>query len=199
MSEKSKLPGIICLIYFSLAAIIAIISVILLPKFSKPDAYQGFAGDFSLLNQAGKSQKLSSLPGRYRLVFFGFTNCPSICPTALSEMSQIYDRLSAAQSKQLSLVFVSVDPERDQPSIIKQYLANFAAPITGFTGSPAEIEAVTKQYGIYAEKGHIMADGNYMVNHSTLVYLVDKKGQYIANFAFNETVEMMVNKLQEYL
>ena len=145
----------------------------------KPGA-QGSAlvgGVFQLVIQDGKPVDQSLLNGKWSVVFFGFTYCPDVCPTTLQSLDLAIDRLGP-KAKNLQVVFVSVDPERDTPQLIKSYLANEAFPkeVIGLTGAPEQVAAAAKAYRVFYEKS---GEGpGYLINHSTAAYLMDPTGRF---------------------
>jgi protein SCO1 len=140
-------------------------------------ATSAVGGPFSLTDVNGKPFSDKDLKGAPFAVFFGFTHCPDICPTKLFEMSEVLKATGAGGSK-LRALFITVDPERDTPEILKNYLGSFDPRIIGLTGSSADLAAVTKAYRAYAKKVPLK-DGDYTMDHTALVYLMDKKGLFI--------------------
>lgn len=133
-------------------------------------------GPFALTTADGKTLRDTDLQGTPFVVFFGFTHCPDICPTKLFEMSEVL-RASGERGKPFRALFVSIDPERDTPEVLKSYLGSFDTRIIGLTGDRAAIEAMTKAYRAYAKKVPTK-DGDYTMDHSTLVYLMNKRGEF---------------------
>ncbi len=143
-----------------------------LPELKKLD----FGDDFFLTDQHGASFDSRALRGRVVLLFFGFTTCPDACPTTLSKLSQVYDLLGEAR-EQLQVVWVSVDPERDTPDRIKAYLEYWQMPVIGLTGTPEEVNRVAAGgYGVYYKRSEEETEAGYLVDHTTLVYLIDPDG-----------------------
>lgn len=136
-------------------------------------------GPFSLTDQDGRTVTAGSLKGEPFLVFFGYTHCPDVCPTTLSDMTQVLQALGTA--KPAHALFITVDPERDTPAVLKDYLSSFDPRITGLTGTPEAITAVEKAYRVYAKKGP-SENGGYAMDHTSLVYLMDKDGQFAKAF-----------------
>jgi protein SCO1/2 len=137
------------------------------------------APDFSLTNQDDQPFQLSSLRGDVVLLTFGFTHCPNICPTTLANLAAIHRRLPPAEQPKVRTVFVSVDPARDTPEVLKDYVPFFDPSFVGVTGSPAEIARVAKDYGVSYENVYQQsndAKNYYTVNHSTYIYLIDARG-----------------------
>ena len=145
--------------------------------FSKPGGQQVSAvgGPFSLVDHDGRALTDRDLLGKPFIVFFGFTHCPDICPATLMEVSQALEVLGP-QAK-ISALFVSIDPERDTPALLQDYVSNFDKRIIGVTGSRDLINAMARAYRVYQRKvpGE---DGNYTMDHSTVVYLMDKRGTF---------------------
>ncbi len=141
--------------------------------------------DFTLTNQEGVSVSSTGFRGRYMLVFFGFTNCPDICPTALQNITQAMVMLGPDAEKVVP-VFITVDPERDTSQVIKEYVSSFHPSTVGLTGNEAKIREVLKSYKVYARKNTVgEADDtqDYMMDHSGYIYLMDKDGKYVTHFA----------------
>jgi len=139
------------------------------------------APDFALTDQDGKPFQFSSLRGKVVLMTFGFTHCPNICPTTLGNMSAIYRNLSPDEQKRVQIVFISVDPERDTPAVLKEYVPYFQAGFLGLTGTPDQLKAVTKDYGAFYEKQYQASDhaaDYYTVNHSAYIYLINPAGKF---------------------
>jgi protein SCO1/2 len=134
-------------------------------------------GPFQLVDQNGKAVDQHVLDGKWSAVFFGYTYCPDVCPTTLQTLAQAKADLGAA-AKNLQVVFVTVDPQRDTPAQMKAYLATpaFPQPTIGLTGSPAAVAAAAKAYRVYYQKQG--SGEGYLVNHSSIIYLMDPKGNF---------------------
>jgi len=134
-------------------------------------------GPFQLVDQDGKPIDQRLLDGKWSAVFFGYTFCPDVCPTTLQSLGAA-QRLLGSKADKLQMVFVSVDPDRDTPKQLKAYLSDaaFAKGIVGLTGTPAQVAAVAKAYGVYYAKDGSGPD--YAVNHSSAIYLMDPKGRF---------------------
>ena len=150
-----------------------------------------------LLDHNGRVVTEANFKGRPFLVFFGFTHCPDICPTALFEMSEVLKRLGPDADKTAAL-FISVDPERDTPEKLKDYVSSFHPRVFGLTGTPAEIEAVTRAYRAYAKKVPLDG-GGYTMDHSAIVYLMDKDGRFVAPFNLKRSAEQAAADLKRRL
>lgn len=135
-------------------------------------------GPFNLVDQDGRAATEADLKGKATVVFFGFTHCPDVCPTALYDITQALDALGADKDKAQAL-FVTVDPERDTPEAMKSYLSSFSPRIRGLTGSPEAVAAMVRAYRAYAKK-QPLKDGDYTMDHTAVVYLMDKTGAFVA-------------------
>jgi protein SCO1 len=160
-------------------------------------AVAAVGGPFHLEDQNGKPVSDGDMKGRPFLVFFGFTHCPDICPTSLFEMSELMKSLGK-DADRTGALFITVDPERDTPTVLKDYLANFDPHVRGLTGDPAAVEAALKAYRVYAKKVPLK-DGDYTMDHTALVYLMDKDGRFVAPFNLNQSPEAAAAQLRGYL
>jgi len=158
---------------------------------------QGFGGDFTLTNQDGKPFSLHDLKGRAVLLFFGYTSCPDMCPMTMSRIMSALDRLGPAASQVVTL-FVSVDPKRDTPAVLKEYVGSFSTPLIGLTGTDEEISHVTSSYHASYELMQTESP-NYLVNHTTAIFLIDKQGQLRQFFAYNEEPATLAAALKSVL
>jgi protein SCO1/2 len=146
----------------------------------RPGAASAVGGPFTLTDQTGATVTEKALAGKPSLVFFGYTHCPDVCPTTLYEITQLYTELGKDADK-LGAYFVTVDPERDTPEQLKLYLASFDPHIVGLTGSREALEPVLKGYRVYAKKAPT-SNGDYTMDHTALVYLMDKTGRFVGAF-----------------
>ncbi|PSC06652.1 hypothetical protein SLNSH_02260 [Alsobacter soli] len=137
-------------------------------------------GPFRLVNQDGQPVTEAVLKGKPSLIFFGFTHCPDVCPTTLQDVTQLYDALGA-KADDLKAFFISVDPERDTPELMKTYLSSFDKRIVGLTGDRPSIDAVQKAYRVFSRKVP-MEGGEYTMDHTAIVYLMDKNGRFVGGF-----------------
>jgi protein SCO1/2 len=154
-------------------------------------------GSFQLTDQAGQTVTEKSLQGRPTLIFFGFTHCPDVCPTALFEMSEVL-RAMGKDADRVNSYFVSVDPEHDTPDIIKTYLQSFDPHLKGLTGSEAQVAAMMSAYRVYAKKVPLK-DGDYTMDHTALIYLMDRDGKFVAPFNLKRTPEEAAADLKRFL
>ena len=154
-------------------------------------------GKFSLVDQNGKAFTDADLKGKWQLVFFGYTHCPDVCPTALNDLSLALDQLGA-KKQDVGIVFISVDPDRDTPAVLKSYVESFGGPIEALTGTPDEVAQAAKDYRVYYAK-HPRADGGYDMDHSALIYVMDPEGRFTATFTPDDTSDTMTARLQKLL
>lgn len=138
-------------------------------------------GTFELTDSAGKRRTDAEFRGKPMLVFFGFTHCPDFCPTALYAVSQAMAALGR-DADRLTVLFVTVDPERDTPAALAAYAANFDPRIVWLTGSEAEIAAIVRAYRVYRVKKPLAKPGEYTIDHSTYLYLMGRDGKFVTHF-----------------
>jgi protein SCO1/2 len=156
-------------------------------------------GPFTLVDQAGKTVTDQDFRGRYMLVFFGFTHCPDICPAELQVMSAALDELGP-KADQVVPVFITLDPERDTQAAMAAYVKNFSPRFVGLTGSPEAIAAAAKGYRVaYSKFQQDKSTSDYSIDHSALVYLMGKDGEYITHFAYGTPASKMTETLRRYL
>jgi protein SCO1 len=151
---------------------------------------------FTMLASDGRAVTSAELSGRPYLVFFGYTHCPDLCPTTLSDISAVFKELGP--DKKIAAVFITVDPERDAADVMKTYLENFDARIVGLTGDPLKTEAIARAFRVYARKVPGGTPGDYSVDHSGAVYLMDKRGRFVRVFDLQRPPEQAARELEAY-
>jgi protein SCO1/2 len=154
-------------------------------------------GPFKLIDQDGKPLTDQDLKGKPFLVFFGFTHCPEVCPTKLFEISEILRKLGPDADK-VNALFITVDPERDTPALMKDYLSNFDPHLRGATGDADALAKVAKAYRVFYAKVPLEG-GDYTMDHSAIVYLMDKEGHFVAPFNVKRTPDAAAADLRKYL
>jgi protein SCO1/2 len=154
-------------------------------------------GPFQLVDQNGRPVSDTDFRGKPFLVFFGFTHCPDICPTTLFEVSEVMRRLGPDADRTAAL-FITVDPERDTPDKLKDYLSSFDPHLRGITGNPDAVAAVAKAYRVYYKKVPTEGD-DYTMDHTAIVYLMDKNGRFVAPFSLRRSPEAAADDLRRYL
>jgi protein SCO1/2 len=152
-------------------------------------------GPFTLQQGDGKTLTDADVRGRPFLVYFGYTHCPDVCPTTLAEISDV---LRTMPDKPIRALFVTVDPERDTPASMADYVSSFDPRIIGLSGSPDQIAAVEKAYRVYARKGPPQADRGYSMDHSSVVYLMDAKGAFVEALDLQRPPEETAKELSSY-
>ena len=152
-------------------------------------------GRFSLVDQNGKPFTEANLKGKWNLVFFGYTHCPDICPTALNDLSLALGQLGAKKGE-VGIVFISVDPDRDTPAVLKSYVEAFGGPIEGLTGPADAVAKAAQDYKVYYAK-HPRSDGGYDMDHSALIYIMDPEGRFTATFTPDDTPDTMAARLKK--
>src|SRR5579864_3249195 len=154
-------------------------------------------GPFQLTDQSGATVTDKALQGRPTLIFFGFTHCPDVCPTSLFEMSEVL-RAMGSDADRVNAYFISVDPERDTEAAMKDYLSSFDSHLKGLTGDPETVAKVLSEYRVYAKKVPLK-DGDYTMDHTALVYLMDRDGKFVAPFNLKRKPEEAAADLEHYL
>ncbi|MBF0247365.1 MAG: SCO family protein [Alphaproteobacteria bacterium] len=152
-------------------------------------------GAFELVDHLGQTRTDKDFLGRYPLVYFGYTHCPDICPSSLQIVSDALDLLPEPVVARIAPIMISVDPERDSPRAMADYVVHFHPALVGLTGSLDQVRSVTRAYNIYAQK----ADDNdaYTMDHTSLLFLMGPDGKYLARFTPAATSEMIAQKLAE--
>lgn len=151
-------------------------------------------GPFTLTGTDGQPFPSSRLNGRPAAMFFGFTHCPDVCPTTLARLARLRRELGKGNDA-LSIVFVSVDPERDTPAEVANYMKLYDTPMIGLTGTPAQVEQVKRQFGVYSRKVE-QPGGGYSVDHTASVILLDRNGQFVATLSPEEGDQVALDKLR---
>jgi protein SCO1 len=160
-------------------------------------AASAIGGAFALIDENGKAITHNDLRGRPYLVFFGFTHCPDVCPTAAMEISQVFEALG--KNVKVNALFVTVDPERDTAPVLKDYLSSFDERIIGVTGTRDSIDAAMKSFRVYARKVPSDRPDAYSMDHTALVYLMDKQGRFVTGFNLRRPPEEAARDLRRYL
>jgi protein SCO1/2 len=153
-------------------------------------------GSFALEAPDGHVVTDKDMAGRPYLVFFGYTHCPDICPATLSDMTAVYKELGPDAAK-VNALFISIDPERDTPATMKDYLSSFDPHITGLSGSPDQTKAIETAFRVYAKKVPDK-DGSYTMDHIAITYLMDKSGQFVGAFNFDQPAKDAAASLRQY-
>lgn len=168
------------------------------PPTSAAESYAStFGGSFEMIDQNGKAVSDKTLRGKPYAIFFGFTRCPDVCPTTLSRMAALRKQLGADGDK-FDIVFVSVDPQHDKRADIGSYLTLFDTPITGLTGTDAQIAKAVKAFGVYYAKVPV-AGGDYTIDHTASVFLMDANGKFVTTIDHKESQQVALDKLKRLI
>jgi cytochrome oxidase Cu insertion factor (SCO1/SenC/PrrC family) len=156
-------------------------------------------GDFTLQNGDARPVHAQDFRGRYMLVYFGFTHCPDICPTTLLVMKNALEKLGSKRDK-IVPIFISLDPERDTPEAMKQYVSNFDPALVGLTGTPEQIKHAAEVYRVYYSKvTQEDSSASYLIDHSGFIYLMDTKGRYLAHFSHTIPETELASKIGQMI
>lgn len=159
-------------------------------------------GPFTLTDQDGRPASDRDFAGRYRIMYFGFTHCPDICPTDLAVLGQglrRFEKSDPARAARVVPIFVTVDPERDTPAVLKDYVAAFHPRLVGLTGTPQQVADTVRKYGAYGEKDAPAAGGGYNVNHSRIAELIGPAGEPIALLPYDKGAEAVAAELDRWV
>ena len=180
-----------------LAGALALFAVVWVTLPKEATQASSVGGPFRLIDQNGRVVTEQDFKGKPFIVFFGFTYCPDICPTTLFDISEVLQRLGP-DAERTAALFITVDPERDTPEKMKDYVSSFHPRVFGLTGTPEEIAKVEKEYRVYAKKVPLK-DGGYTMDHTAVVYLMDKDGRFVAPFNLKKTTEEAAADLRRRL
>lgn len=191
--------------------LIFLITVILLPMMQQSLADETplaqsavfplkIGGTFQLIDHTGQTRTEQDFIGRYMLVYFGYTYCPNICPTDLQKITTTLEQLGD-RAAHIQPLFITIDPARDRPDLLKEYVANFHSSFIGLTGSEAQIRAVAKTYKVHRVKVPMPDAGpdEYLVNHSAFIYLMGEDGQLLTLFPYATDQKKMTETIQKYV
>src|SRR5438132_185602 len=167
------------------------------PAAVRAEPRPAFGGDFALTNQDNQPFHLADVRGRPVLLFFGYTSCPDMCPLTMSRIGGALERVGSAASEMVTL-FVSLDPARDTPAVLKEYVGSFKTPLIGLTGTEPEVARVAS---IYHASSQVVPTGtpNYLVNHTSAIFLIDRRGKLRQYFKYDETPETLARALRAVL
>lgn len=197
MSAQTARPYVVIAAFASSLLIGLLVVLWLLGGLRTVTSPATIGGPFQLTDQAGQTVTEKSMQGRPTLIFFGFTHCPDICPTALFEISELL-RAMGKDAERVNAWFVSVDPDRDTAAAMKDYLSSFDPGIKGLTGNPEAMAKVISAFRVYARKVPLK-DGDYTMDHTALIYLMDRNGRFVAPFNLKRKPEEAAADLKRYL
>lgn len=156
-------------------------------------------GDFTLTNQDAQPFELASLRGKVVLVFFGYTMCPDACPTTLSKLSAAYARLTEDERARVKALYISIDPERDTPTVMKEHLTYFGVDAVGLTGSPEDTAKVARQFGAHFERSSEPTAAGYLMSHTVSMFGLDARGQTRLLIDYEANVDTVVRSIRQLL
>lgn len=159
-------------------------------------------GAFTLTSEDGKPVSDTDFAGQYRLIYFGYTFCPDVCPVDMARLMQgfaAFERADKAKAARIQPIFISVDPKRDTPDSVKQFTAAFHPRLLGLTGTETDVEAVASRYGVYFERDKPGSDGGYLVNHSNNAVLYGPKGEPLAIIPHDGDPPSIVKELEKWV
>ena len=197
MTERTTRPLIVVAAFATSLAVGLVLVLSLMGGLRGVAAPAAIGGPFQLTDQTGQTVTEKDLIGRPTLVFFGFTHCPDVCPTELFEMSEVL-RAMGGDADRVNAYFISVDPERDTTAAMKDYLSSFDPRLKGLTGDPDAVAKAISGYRVYARKVPLK-DGDYTMDHTALVYLMDRDGKFVAPFNLKQKPEEAAAELKRYL
>jgi protein SCO1/2 len=196
MDRKTLLVGLIALLLIGAVAAGGFL-------FSKPETYRGttyaepypIAAEIELTRSTGDTFRLSEMYGKIVALFFGYRSCPDVCPITLGELNQALEKLGD-QANQVQVLFVTVDPQRDTPERMQEYVNHFNPSFIGLSGSESELARVWNHYGVMREVAESTSAAGYLVNHTARVTLIDQQGRLRVSFPADTAVEDMVHDLK---
>jgi protein SCO1/2 len=196
MDRKTLLVGLASLLLIGIVAAVVFL-------FSQPDSFRGTtypepfpaASEIQLTRDTGTGFRLSETRGKVVMLFFGYTSCPDVCPTTMAEAKQALERLGD-EANQVQVLFVTVDPERDTPERVQEYVNHFNSSFIGLSGTEPELAKVWNAYGVFRETVEGTSAAGYLVNHTARTTLIDRQGNLRVSFPFGTPVEDIVHDLK---
>ncbi|MGB3710298.1 MAG: SCO family protein [Erythrobacter sp.] len=167
-----------------------------------PLAGATIGGDFELVNSSGETVRWDDFEGRYRIVYFGYAYCPDVCPTDMQRTIQGLNQFAEqapARAEQVQPIFVSVDPERDTPEVLREFTGAFSEDLIGLTGTPEQVKAAADTFGVAYQKGAETSSGGYLVGHTNIVYLFGPEGEPIATLPVDLGADAVTDELAKWV
>jgi protein SCO1/2 len=197
MMDRTTRPLVVVAAFASSLVVGLVVVLWLLGGLRGVTAPSAIGGPFRLADQTGQTVTEKNLQGKPTLIFFGFTHCPDVCPTSLFEISEVL-RAMGKDADRVNAYFISVDPERDTAVAMKDYLSSFDPHLKGLTGDADAVAKVISGFRVYAKKVPLK-DGDYTMDHTALIYLMDRDGKFVAPFNLKRTPEEAAKDLKRYL
>jgi protein SCO1 len=196
-AKTTRFLLVIVAFLLGLGSMLGLLLVVAKPQAGSLPGTAAIGGPFTLIDQNGHPVSDADFKGEPFLVFFGFTHCPDACPTTLMELSDVLDKLGSDADK-VRVLFITVDPERDNPGALKDYLSAFSPRLVGLTGDLAAVTAVAKEYHVYFKKVPLEG-GDYTMDHTALVYLMSKEGRFVSPFSLKRSPQEAAADLRQML
>jgi protein SCO1/2 len=172
------------------------------PAQEPPLAGAAIGGDFALSDSAGRIVQWDDFAGKYRVVYFGYTFCPDVCPTDMQRVAQglkVLKGSDPAKAGKIAPIFITLDPERDTPAVVGEFAAAFSPDIVGLTGTPEQIAAAAKAFKVFYQKGEATPGGGYLVDHSNVTYLFGPDGAPLATLPTDKGAEAVAAELDRWV
>jgi protein SCO1/2 len=167
-----------------------------------PLAGASIGGDFTLVDQHGATRRWADFRGKYAIVYFGYTYCPDVCPTDVQRTAQglrAFAKAHPEDAAKVRQIFVSVDPARDTPKVVGEFVSAFGPDIVGLTGTPEQVAAAAKAFRVYYSKGKDEGGGAYLVDHSSVTYLFDPAGKPLATLPTDQGAPAVAQELAKWV
>ena len=159
----------------------------------------GIGGPFELNDHTGKSVTEADYDGQYKLIYFGFTYCPAICPTELQKMSQVYETLSKEEQSKIQQLFITVDPERDTVDVMREYVSLFSPELIGLSGSEQQTNDIKDRYKIYATKVQDENMSDYTMDHSSYIYLMSPDNKLLSVYRIEDSADYILSDMRKFI
>lgn len=171
------------------------------PTVRPPLEGAAIGGEFALVDKAGQPVRYSDFAGKYRVVYFGYTFCPDVCPLDVQRMMQGYALLAKAEpdiAKQVQPIFITIDPQRDGPKVVGEFAAAFSPRLLGLTGTEEQVAAAAKAFKVFRSKGEVSPAGGYLMDHSNIVFLMDRDGKPLAMLPVDQGPQAVADELAKW-
>ncbi len=196
---KSSRRSVLAILAVALVAAIAIAARLLLWTGGDHAGVASIGGPFALIDQDGRAVTDQTYRGRWMLIYFGYTFCPDVCPTELAVVAQALDKLAPGDRNLVAPIFITIDPARDNPAVMKDYVAAFHPAMIGLTGSEEQVAVAMKAYKVYGAKAKSDDPANYTVDHSSILYLVGPDGRFTQHFPHGTSADDLAAALKKHL